>query len=400
MAKVPTSLKTAFIRVTADNNTKDNGIVKYSKDDIHNLLDEWTKTLEFNYWFVEHNADDVNDNKHYHIVLKFNVKKDQAIPFKTLKNKFPYGKIESAKNIKNCIQYLIHYNDLSKKQYSWEDIYTNVDEVEMAKYKVKTSSVVEQEVEYYIDLIDKGIIREYNQYVEIPNNIWARNKTVIKNSLEHYIGRIAMEKNRSIRVVFMSGGTGTGKTTFAKKYCEVSNKSYCLSSSSNDPMQDYKGEDVLIFDDLRDTEFTFTDLLKILDNHTNSTVKSRYRNKVFIGDTIIITSYKPLCDWYFNVDVEAKKQLYRRIKEQFQFETGNKIIKAFQFNDQYKRYDLIKTFKNPFIIINDEYTSFIDDIDNIIEIEQVENSNEEKQIYQENEFQIVYDDDVPFLKMS
>ena len=40
-------------------------------------------------------------------------------------------------------------------------------------------------------------------------------------------------------------------------------------------------EDVLILDDLRDSDFKFTDLLKILDNHTKSTVKSRYHNKAF-----------------------------------------------------------------------------------------------------------------------
>ena len=146
-----------------------------------------------------------------------------------------------------------------------------------------------------------------------------------------------MDKNRNIDVIFMSGPTGVGKTTFAKNYCEKAGLSYCVSSSSNDPMQDYKGQDVLILDDLRDDSFKFSDMLKLLDNHTKSTVSSRYHNKGFIGSLIIITSAKPLNDWYFDVLKEDKEQLYRRIKYQYQFD--NKTIKIFQFDDKLHRYE-------------------------------------------------------------
>lgn len=127
-------------------------------------------------------------------------------------------------------------------------------------------------------------------------------------------------KNRDIEVLFFTGASGTGKTTFAKMYCEKSKQSYCITSSSNDLMQDYKGEDVLILNDLRDSEFSFTDLLKILDNHTASTIKSRYSNKLFIGSKIIITSYKPIDEWYKGVsDDLALTQLRRRVGSVYSF---------------------------------------------------------------------------------
>ena len=70
-------------------------------------------------------------------------------------------------------------------------------------------------------------------------------------------------------------------------------------------------------DDLRDTTFErFDDLLKILDNNTQSSVKSRFNNKVFNGKMIVITSSVPLCYWYpshrYSRD-DNLQQLYRRI---------------------------------------------------------------------------------------
>ena len=101
------------------------------------------------------------------------------------------------------------------------------------------------------------------------------------------------------------------------------NYDYCVSSSSNDFMQDYLGQKGLILDDCRDRSFkSFEDCLKLLDNHTSSTVQSRFHNKSFNGEIIVITSSVPLSYWfrgknndgnYFNVANEDFVQLYRRI---------------------------------------------------------------------------------------
>ena len=91
---------------------------------------------------------------------------------------------------------------------------------------------------------------------------------------------------------------------------------YCISSSSNDPFQDYMGQKAIILDDLRDRAFEFEDLLKILDNNTASSVKSRFANKVFNGKMIVITSTVPLSYWYREYQYsrsDTLQQLYRRI---------------------------------------------------------------------------------------
>ena len=76
------------------------------------------------------------------------------------------------------------------------------------------------------------------------------------------------------------------------------------------------GQNALIFDDLRFATFDFVDLLKLLDNDTSTSMKSRYSNKVFNGKLIIITSSVPLRYWYPDVRnsrIEDITQLYRRI---------------------------------------------------------------------------------------
>ena len=83
------------------------------------------------------------------------------------------------------------------------------------------------------------------------------------------------------------------------------------------------GQRAILLDDFRDRCFkNFEDLLKFLDNHTASSVQSRFTNKVFNGEMIVITSSVPLRYWYrgknadgkyFTVSQEDFIQLYRRI---------------------------------------------------------------------------------------
>lgn len=325
------SYRTAFIRVTSENETEHDGTVIYTLKDLVYILDIWAESAGFTYWIIEHSADEEVSKDHFHIVIKFKT----PTPFETIKNKFPFGKIENARNIKATVQYLIHLNDKSKKQYSWDDIKTNCKD--MTPYKVQSNSQQEITIQGIMEAINSGKIREYNQFTEIPIELWAKYKVRIENALTYYRERICMDKDRNITVIFISGAAGLGKTTFAKDYCFSLKKSYSISSSSNDPLQDYKGEDVLILDDLREDSFKFHDFIKLLDNHTLSSSKSRYHNKPFIGDTIIITSVKPLQDWYFNETSEDKHQLYRRIQQMYKF-TSDKFI-AYEYNPSTFRYE-------------------------------------------------------------
>ena len=80
----------------------------------------------------------------------------------------------------------------------------------------------------------------------------------------------SLKTDRDIQVVFVYGKTGTAKTTYAKKLFDSLGYDFCVSSSSNDPFDNYLGQRGMLLDDLRDETFSFEDMLKITDNHTQS----------------------------------------------------------------------------------------------------------------------------------
>lgn len=322
-------MRTAFIRVSYYNNTQ-NGEVIYTLSDLVSEVKNWNLSKGFKFYIKEHNGESGDPHPHCHIVLDF----DNATEFDVIKKHFPYGDIETAKSIKKSVQYLIHMNDISKTQYDFSSIITNDSKIDRFKYQSKVQQV--DKLNLILADIESGKIREYNLFESVPIDIFVENKTKLYNALEYKRGLIMTNKDRNIDVLIFSGDTATFKTTYAKQYARNSNKSFCISSSSNDPMQDYKGEDVLILDDIRDTTFKFHDLLKILDNHTNSTITSRYSNKAFIGDTIIITTSIPISDWYFDETKEDKEQLYRRIPTQMQF--TKEFIRIYKYKDTLHKY--------------------------------------------------------------
>ena len=331
------SIRNAFIRVSRVNDTQI-GRVVYEYEDIQNIVTEWSKSKKFRYYCIAHNDEPNDPNPHYHLVLVFR----DPTPFEQVKAKFPYGDIENAKSVKNCVQYLVHMNDLSKTQYDFSKIFTNDGNID--KYKLQSTANQLLKLDDYIHRIDSGMIREYNLTEYVPIDIFSKYKSQILNALEFYRRKVMTNADRNIKVMIFTGETGTYKTTYAKQYCRNLNKSFCVSSSSNDPMQDYKGEDVLILDDIRDTTFKFHDLLKVLDNHTNSSIASRYSNKAFIGDTIIITSSQKLSQWYYNETREDKDQLYRRITTQMQFTKDT--ITVYEYNEKAHKYVLFGTVPN------------------------------------------------------
>lgn len=151
-----------------------------------------------------------------------------------------------------------------------------------------------------------------------------------------------------MRAMYFYGDAGTGKTTYAKQLCEKMGYSYCVSSGSNDPLDSYKGEDVIILDDLRPSVFALSDLLKMLDNNTASTVKSRYYNKVLECKMIIITSTLQIDEFFKNVFSEQKetiKQLKRRCKYYYRF-TEDKIYMRY-YNEKSADYSAEYEQPNP-----------------------------------------------------
>lgn len=134
--------------------------------------------------------------------------------------------------------------------------------------------------------------------------------------------RASIIKDRNLEVVYFTGSSGSGKTTAAKYFANKLNYDYFVTGSGEDILDGYDKEECLILDDFRAGSMKFMEVLKMLDNNTNSSVKSRYNNKDLSNcKLIIITSvfypnelYKCLQD---EENEEPIEQFYRRLKHHF-----------------------------------------------------------------------------------
>ena len=281
--------------------------------DIQKVLME-RKTIK-KWAYILHDKDDTRE--HYHIYINFggsslntaDVAKWFSLGY-TKDGKEYTGEqfIEKVKGrYTDMLLYLTHGNESqqNKHQYSPDEVRANFDfqtEIENAKI---------------LGNFEKYSYAQQLQYVyKLPNSERATAFSKLEKLFRLHCEWLSLQADRSIEVLFVCGKGGAGKTYYAKKLLESLDYDYCISSSSNDPFQDYKGQNAIILDDLRDKAFEFEDLLKILDNNTASSVRSRFANKVFNGKMIVITTTVPLWYWYSQLRTNSNDtliQLYRRI---------------------------------------------------------------------------------------
>jgi len=208
------------------------------------------------------------------------------------------------------LRYLTHKNAPNKYQYGEDLVKSNFDWKAEAEKKNKR----EREIKL-LELIMDGTIREYNFHEFIAGQFYINNKRKIESAFNYRRQSIRNMGERNMKCIYITGKPGVGKTTYAKQLVLSKGYSYFISSSSNDPLDGYQGQDCIILDDLRGSSMSLADLLKLLDNHTASTVKSRYYNKVLECKLIIITTTQDIDRFFSNVfkdDNESATQLKRR----------------------------------------------------------------------------------------
>lgn len=201
--------------------------------------------------------------------------------------------------------------------------------------------------------IESGKIREYNLFEHISMAAYIKNKTDIDRAFEYRAGVLKLSAHRNIDVIYICGEPGSGKTSYAKNYCENRGYSYCLSGSSRDPLQDYRGQDALILDDLRPDVFSLPDLLKILDNHTASSANARYHDRWLEVKLIIITTIRPLEGFYACLPDHSEpiQQIKRRCRTVINLSCCK--MEVYQYNDAFNDYVHVLSAENP--INKDQY---------------------------------------------
>ena len=290
------------------------------------------------YAYILHDKDP-DTSPHYHIYLNFG---NSGVDSKLVAEWF--GLQESQVNrvkgrATDMLQYLTHANPSQKNkyQYSPSEVVANFDfEEEIRKSKI-IGNFGKYSYAYQLEYINSLPIDEKGKEYDKLKKLWDLHCKVM-----------TMNPDRKLEVIFIHGATGTGKTYNAKKIAKKRGYDVCISSASNDPWQDYLGQRCVIADDVRDTNFEFEELLKLLDNDTSSTVQARYGNKVLSCELLILTSSVPLAFWYKSLMFSKRedlKQLYRRITAYVEL-TETEILLYNAIDDVGRPYGLPYHYKN------------------------------------------------------
>lgn len=297
--------------------------------------------------------------KHFHCILTFSNSTNSKLVSEALKVEEQYvNKIRTT--TKSAMLYLVHKNNPEKYQYNAEDVSANFDYIEYVDDCEPKQNRVD-----IAKKIESGEIKMYNLIDYISVDEYSKNKGYYDKCFDYRTQKIK-NLNRSLNCIFVTGSSGSGKTTFAKDYATKKGYSVYISSGGSNLLDDYKGQDCIILDDLRDSIFTFDDFLKLTDNNTNSLVGCRFYNKsIYECKLIIITSCVDLYDFYadyFAKTNEPKVQLFRRFSlyikmdyESITMYSYNNQLQDFTYSDCYENYIYNNFCKN-------SMSSFINDI--------------------------------------
>lgn len=259
---------------------------QFLKEPLQDILKRY-KTIK-KWAYILHDKDK-DASPHYDIYINFG---DTGVESSEVAKWFGLqeSQIEKVKGrAQDMLLYLIHGNDSQrhKYQYSPDEVVANFDfKSELAKAQI-------------LGNFDKYSYAQQLKFIKtLPKDEQVKAFKQLKDHWKLHCEYLTLNPDRNIQVMFITGKAGSGKTYYAKKFLKKLNYDFAISSASNDPFQDYQGQDGIILDDVRDTVFEFQDLLKMLDNNTASSFKSRFNNKVFNGKMIVITSSIPLQYWY------------------------------------------------------------------------------------------------------
>lgn len=344
--------------------------------------------------FILHDKDDTREHYHIAVRLKDSYDTKYIAEWFGIAENF-VSKVKGRWS--DMLKYLIHENAPEKYQYPQEEVFSNFDWT-VEKDKV---SGEERKNEIINNIVD-GIIREYN-YTESVNAIENdKYRISIERAFKYRLDKINGVV-RNMDCVFITGDSGVGKTTYAKMMATNKGYSVYVSSGSNDILDDYKGQDCIILDDLRGSSMGLADLLKMLDNNTASTVKSRYKNKVLECKMIIITTTESIDKFFINVFSDNREtivQLQRRCETHIRMEKDFMYVKA--WHRKSRLYGGEYRFENP---VSSQFAS--KDLTRDEEIEKISDilgnvkaayDFQEKHSFVNDDIENIEDNDCPFEK--
>ncbi len=345
-------------RARAKNMMYTQQIDKLPAKTIEHLTELLEKLAPKKYALILHDSD-VNEKgepaeDHVHVMMSFENARSVNSIAKELGDEPQYLQMWKGKD-ENGYAYLIHATEksISKHQYPPENVKANfnyLEEIRRITEEVK-KSIQTANSSILLNSLYKGEITKEELERKLNGNQYGRMKRQIEDvwckhlQFEAAKWREEMKKSgKRIKVIWISGESGTGKTSLAREYAEKTNQPYFITGSSRDLFQNYSGEHTMIIDELRADMMKYADLLRILDPFGSQVMApSRYNDKPLACDLILITSpYDPeeiYCQLFSNSSedsVDGLEQLLRRITLTIEMDASH--IRAVEYDREKKTY--------------------------------------------------------------
>lgn len=301
------------------------------------LVDRIEKKLHpASYAVILHDRDISEDgtpaDAHIHAVMTFKNQRHLTAVAKALGEGSKTQQVQRwDKRVNNAYSYLLHLTDKArvKAPYSPDEVTAKgidfpakiqeiTQEVSQAR---KHSSKIDTMLNslYNGDTTKEDVEKamtgsEYARYHRQVEAVWAKR---LENLAAEWRKEM-IANGKQIMVIWIYGPTETGKTSLARVYAQKTGQPYYLSGSSRDLFEKYKGEHIVILDELRERSIPYQDLLRITDPHgiyEPVMAPARYYDKALSCELIIITSpYDPVYYYCkdFGIDLHRLKTSHLR----------------------------------------------------------------------------------------
>jgi hypothetical protein len=364
------------------------GLVVYSEEELQRILklaEEATdvkgnEKFDFIGWILHDRdikTDTTTKDPHYHILLK--LAQEDKRNNKNITIKAAAKKLKVEENVIEILEYsyfsyhlkyLIHFQPKFHERgcYSKEEIqivrnntgktledYLTEPEVKEKTNNIKPTSILD---ELKIK-ISKNEILYINQacdfIIEKTGDalLYLNNYKKIEGWINGMIkGRINPMIPKNMKVILLTGKTGTYKSTYANEFAKKYYNNFIYTAKANDLGDSYIGQTVFLineyksdfFDSLKEDEH-----LELLDNHSDGQIKSRYFNKNMNNVEILFltTTYSidRLTEEYEKRYPGNSAEFLRRISAYYVF-TDDKIEKYRHPKNDMIGFELYKTEKN------------------------------------------------------
>lgn len=310
-------------------------------------------------------SDDGNPAEaHLHVMMSFENARSLSSIAKTLHEQ-PQQIAKWDEHSDEGFAYLCHANpgSVGKFQYDPSTVLSNFDYPEfLMKYKANVQKRQKAvRVNDLLDALKNGSVSVAEIEQQMPGSLYAKyasqiervNMLRLRKSAEEWRQK-AQSEGKRIKLIWIYGAAGTGKTRLAKKYAGERNEPIFISGSSRDIFQAYAGQHVIILDELRPGMMQYSDLLRLTNPFgidEAMMAPARYSDKSIAADLFIVTS--PLSPKNFHMESNLGSyddfaQLQRRIILTIRM-TADEISRMEWSNDYFDYVEIAgSTVPNPY----------------------------------------------------